>query len=412
MTHRRALLAVLATAMLIDALEVSTTVIALPSIAAGLRLPVADAQWVMSGFALGFGGMLLLGGRVADLTGRRGVYLAALACYAILCGAGGLAGNAAALVATRIGRGCCAALTAPAGLAIIVSVFPAGRARNRAIAVYSAFGASGFTAGLLLSGILTEVQWRWTIVFPAPVAVVLLAAGWWLIPGAEATAPAPGGAGPGLPPARLARDGTLIRSAVAAAALNGSYWGLLLLSTFRLQDDQGWAPLTAALAMLPASVPPLLAAPFGTALTRRWPPRMLVFGGLLAATAGYAVAAAFPPPSGYLTGLLPAFLLVGLGYVGAFSALHLQALSGVPAPLARAATSMYQAFVQFGGAFVLIVLAALIASRERPFGQPAAGAAHAIAAGYGPATTLITAVSAIGAATAAAGLIPIRWRSQ
>lgn len=406
--RQRALLLVLSAAMLIDALEVSIVIVALPAISAQLRLPVASVQWVMSGFALGFGGMLLAGRRVAGLLGLRRSYLAALVCYAALCLVGGLAGAGPLLIATRVARGCCVGLTAPAGLAIIVGTYPAGPARSRAVAVYSACGASGFTAGLLLSGALTQVQWRWTFLFPAPVALVLLAAGWRLIPRQRPTGePA---AGPAAGPARrrLPAGPGLIRSGIGAAALNGSYWGLLLLTTFRLQDGQGWPPLLTALAILPASVPPMLAAPFSAALVRHLGPRPLILAGAVAATVGYAIAWASPPPAPYLSGLLSALLLVGLGYVGAFAALHMQAVSGVPAAAARAVTALYQACVQIGGAAVLIGLAVLIAARERPAARPAAGAAQAIAASYHPAVAVITAVSALGVAAALAGFLPRR----
>src|SRR5581483_5349782 len=190
MRNPRALLLVLSATMLIDALEVSVVVVALPSIAGpsvggGLRVPLSTAQWLMSGFALGFGGMLLFGGRVVDQLGQRRVYLVALLCYAALCVVSGLAPNAGVLIVSRVGRGCCAALTAPTGLGIIARTFPEGAARNRALAVYAAFGASGFTAGLLASGLLTEISWRWTLIFPAPVALVIVAVAWRAIPRAE-----------------------------------------------------------------------------------------------------------------------------------------------------------------------------------------------------------------------------------
>ncbi|HET7014176.1 MAG TPA: MFS transporter [Streptosporangiaceae bacterium] len=386
---QRILLLVLSATMLIDALEVSIVVVALPSIAGGLRIPMPAAQWLMSGFALGFGGMLLFGGRVVDRLGQRRVYLAALLAYAAMCIVSGLSPDAGVLIASRVARGCCAALTAPTGLAIIARTFPEGSARNRALAIYAAFGASGFTAGLLLSGLLTQLDWRWTLMFPAPVALVLVAVGWRVIP---RTQPGParrydvGGAvtlarAAALLPLRPLAHGTLTRAGLAAAALNGSYWGLLFIATFRLQDGLGWQPLPTALAFLPASVPPMLAAPFARSLVRRLGARRLVVAGLLAATAGYAVALVRPPVA-YAGELLPVLLLVGLGYVGAFSGLHMHALSGVPADAARTATGVYQSLVQIGGALVLAVVAALNASYP----------------GYRPAFAVLTAVSVFGVA--------------
>ncbi|MGC5561886.1 MFS transporter [Streptomyces sp. FR-108] len=188
------LLCVLSGNMLIDALEVSVAVVALPSIGSDLGLSRTALGWVVSGFALGFGGSLLLAGRVVELLGRRRVYLAALLVFAVASLLGGVATSGPLLIGGRFVKGVCAALTAPTGLAIIAAAYPAGPARDKAVSVYSLFGAGGFSAGLLLSGLLTEVSWRWTFLFPAPVALVLFLFGLRLVPGRtpgeRATAPA------------------------------------------------------------------------------------------------------------------------------------------------------------------------------------------------------------------------------
>ncbi|MDT0444585.1 MFS transporter [Streptomyces johnsoniae] len=163
-----ALLAVLAGNMLIDALEVSTLLIAAPAIGTDSHLAPAGIQWMLSGFALGFAGLLLLGPQLADRFGRRPVYLAALAVFAAASLAAAATNDPALLAATRFVKGCCAALTAPMGLAIITSAFRDGAPRRRAVSVYVLFGAVGFTTGLLLSGLLTEAHWRLTLAFPAP----------------------------------------------------------------------------------------------------------------------------------------------------------------------------------------------------------------------------------------------------
>ena len=176
------LLVVLCGALFLDALDVSMVGVALPSIRADLGLSTASLQWVVSGYVLGYGGLLLLGGRAADLLGRRRVFLAALAVFAVASLFGGLVSTGPLLIAARLVKGMAAAFTAPAGLSIITTTFAEGPARNRALGIYSAFGAAGFSLGLVLSGLLTEISWRWTLLLPAPVAAVVLAAAVRLIP--------------------------------------------------------------------------------------------------------------------------------------------------------------------------------------------------------------------------------------
>ena len=162
-------------ALFLDALDVSMVGVALPSIRADLGLSTASLQWVVSGYVLGYGGLLLLGGRAADLLGRRRVFLAALAVFAVASLLGGLVSTGPLLIAARLVKGMAAAFTALAGLSIITTTFAEGQARNRALGIYSAFGAAGFSLGLVLSGLLTEISWRWTLLLPAPVAAMVLA---------------------------------------------------------------------------------------------------------------------------------------------------------------------------------------------------------------------------------------------
>src|SRR6266851_3687819 len=171
-----AILIVLCGALFLDALDVSMVGVALPSIRSSLGLSTSSLQWVVSGYVLGYGGLLLLGGRAADLLGRRRVFLAALAVFAVASLLGGLVSTGPLLIAARLVKGMAAAFTAPAGLSIITTTFPEGPMRNRAFSVYTVFGASGFSLGLVLSGLLTEISWRWTLLLPAPVAVAVLAA--------------------------------------------------------------------------------------------------------------------------------------------------------------------------------------------------------------------------------------------
>jgi MFS family permease len=186
-------LLVLCGALFLDALDFSMANVALPSIDAELGLSTSSLQWVVSGYVLGFGGFLLLGGRAADLLGRRRMFLLSLGVFALASGLGALVNDGALLIATRFIKGVAAAFTAPAGLSIITTTFAEGRARNRALAIYTATGATGFSLGLVFSGLLTEIGWRWVFVFPMPLTLIALVAAIRLVP--DSGRPAPSGRG-------------------------------------------------------------------------------------------------------------------------------------------------------------------------------------------------------------------------
>ncbi|MFC6067913.1 MFS transporter [Streptomyces ochraceiscleroticus] len=439
------LLTVLAGNMLIDALEVSVLVVAAPAIGADLHLAPAGTQWTMSGFALGFAGLLLLGPRLAARWGRRRLYLTALAVFAVASLVAGIATDPVLLVATRFVKGGCAALTAPMGLAIIMSVFPEGPVRRRAISVYTLFGASGFATGLLLSGLLTGWDWRYTLAFPAPVVAVLFVAGLRLIPAQEPGEGAAGAARQPLPlarvllltagtaalvggiahvptdgwtgprtagllltavvlfallvvrerrsaapilPASVRASAALRRSALGAACLNGSYLGMLFIATLQLQDELGRSPLQTALAFLPASLPLALTALHSGAMVERFGARPLIALGSLAAFAGYLLL--LRENTSYVTGLLPSLLLVGAGFVLAFTALNTQAVSEAAGSEKAVAGAAYQTAVQAGAALMPALAAALLTTGT---GTPDHRSAH----------LLVAAVGLLGVVTALAG---------
>ncbi len=159
--------------------------VALPSIGSELDLSTSTLQWIVSGYILGYGGLLLLGGRTADLLGRRQVFLVALGVFAVASLLGGLVDSGPLLIASRFIKGLSAAFTAPAGLSIITTTFAEGPLRNRALSIYTTCAATGFSMGLVLSGLLTEASWRLTMLLPAPIALLALLAGLKLLPRSE-----------------------------------------------------------------------------------------------------------------------------------------------------------------------------------------------------------------------------------
>src|SRR5918995_1361402 len=176
------LLLVLCGVLFLDGLDVSMVGVALPSIDSDLNLSTSTLQWVVSGYVLGYGGLLLLGGRTADLLGRRKVFLIALAVFAVASLAGGLVSSGPLLILTRFIKGLAAAFTAPTGLSIITTNFAEGPARNKALSIYTVFGAGGYSSGLLFGGLMAEVGWRWTFLLPVPIALAALAAAFVLLP--------------------------------------------------------------------------------------------------------------------------------------------------------------------------------------------------------------------------------------
>jgi MFS family permease len=179
---------VLCGVLFLDGLDVSMVGVALPSIRDDLGLSPSQHQWVVSGYVLGYGGLLLLGGLTADLIGGWRTLLAALSVFLVASAVGAAVSDGTLIVVTRFLQGASAAFTAPASLSMITTTFPEGPARTRALAIYTACGASGFSLGLVLGGLLTEAGWRLTFLLPVSIAAAILFALPRLIPDDTPTA--------------------------------------------------------------------------------------------------------------------------------------------------------------------------------------------------------------------------------
>src|SRR4051794_31760021 len=176
------LLVVLCGALFLDGLDLSMVGVALPSIGDDLHLSAGSLQWIVSGYVLGYGSFLLLGGRASDLLGRRRVFLTAVAVFGVTSVISAFLSNDFLLIALRFVKGASAGFTVPAGLSIITTTFAEGPARSRALSIYTVCGASGFSLGLVFGGLLTELGWRATFLVPGPVAIALFIAGTRVIP--------------------------------------------------------------------------------------------------------------------------------------------------------------------------------------------------------------------------------------
>jgi predicted MFS family arabinose efflux permease len=336
---------------------------------------------------------------------------------------------------------------------LLTTTFPEGPMRNRAFSVYTVFGASGFSLGLVLSGLLTEISWRWTLLVPAPVAVLVLAAAIWLIPRGERTERAgrrfdlPGAltvtaamlllvytvvsaqqAGWGSPRTvgsftavaallgvfaaieRRSRDPlvpfgifssrALRRANVGSVTLFGSYISFQFLVTQYLQTLAGWSALSTALAFLPAGVMVVVLSTRMASLLSRFGPAPLTALAFTCLVVAYAIFLRAGVRPDYPAVMLPATLLIGLAFGLGFSSLSVAATAGVPDAEQGLAASLFQTSFQVGGAVVLAVVTAVVDAS----GAGRLASATATLAAYRPALIVITGVAAVGALVALSGL--------
>jgi EmrB/QacA subfamily drug resistance transporter len=418
----RATVAILCGALFLDAMDVSSVNVALPTIGSHLHMSASTLQWVVSGYVLGYGGFLLLGGRAADLLGRRRVFLIALTIFAVASALGGVANDGTLVIATRFIKGIAAAFTIPAGLSILTTTFPEGAARHKALGAYAATGAAGFSLGLVIGGLLSELGWRYVFLVPAPItaALVLIAIrilkvgnepslehrdydllGALTVTGSMVAlvysvveAPSRGWLD-GLTVGGLAlsavlmlafvlverrtahplvrlgilRIRTLISADIAAMLYFGSYLGFQFLATLYVQYVAGWSPINTALAFLPSG---LLLPVLGTQAERligRFGTTRLIAAGLTAFAIGYAL---FLREDShhltYVTMLLPSMLILGLGWGLGFPALNVQATAAVADAEQGLAAGLFNTSFQIGGAIVVAIVSAVLSSHTASAG--------------------------------------------
>jgi MFS family permease len=447
-------LIVLCGVLFLDGLDVSMVGVALPSIKADLGLAPSQLQWVVSGYVLGYGGLLLLGGRTADLLGRRRTLFVALGLFLVASALGAAVSDGTLIVITRFLKGASAAFTAPASLSMITTTFPEGPARNRALSIYSACGASGFSLGLVLGGVLTQVGWRWTFLLPVPIAAAILlalprvidpdrpvtadrrsydipgavtiTAGMLLLVRTVVRAPSVGwGATETLVSflaaaalligfvvielrsrqplvrLRILRSGTLARANMCAMVVFGSYVGFQFVATLYLQALLGWSPIATALAFLPGGLIVAFASPRMGPLADRFGTERVIAVGLAAFVIGYALILRIADTLSYATVFLPTMLLIGIGFALCFPMFNIQATAGIADHEQGVASGLVQTSFQVGGAVVLAVVSAIVSSNGG--GSPS----HVVDA-YRVALEVITGVSAVGLLIVLTALVTAR----
>jgi MFS family permease len=440
-------IAILCGALFLDAMDVSSVNVALPTIGAHLRMSASTLQWVVSGYVLGYGGFLLLGGRAADLLGRRRVFLAALAVFAAASALGGIANDGTLLVGARFIKGVAAAFTVPAGLSILTTTFPEGAARNKALGAYAATAAAGFSLGLVIGGLLAELGWRYVFLLPAPITVLLIVAGLrvlkagnepslghrhydmlgsltvtgsmlalvysvveapsrgWLdgrtlgglalsvlLLGAfvviESRSPHP------LVRLGILRTRTLVSADIAAMLYFGSYLGFQFLATLYVQNVAGWSPIDTALAFLPSGAFLPILGSQAERLIGRFGTARLIAAGLTAFAIGYALFLREQSHHlAYTTMLLPSMLVIGLGWGLGFPALNVQATNAVADAEQGLAAGLFNTTFQIGGALFVAVVSAVISSHTVATGG---GEARGVLAAIRPAIAILIPVALAG----------------
>ena len=418
--------------------------VALPSIRTSLGMSTESLQWVLSGYVLGYGGFLLLGGRTADLIGRRRTLLIALSVFTVASLLGGVVNDPALLIGARFIKGMSAAFTAPASLSMITTTFREGEQRNKALSIYTAFGASGFSSGLILGGLMTEVGWRWTFLLPVPIAAGIVLAGLRLFPrdnGPEVqhrsydvlgalvstaallllvytvtSAPDAGWASARTlggfalsavliaafvvierrvkhPLLRLGifRNRSVISSNVVAMTVFGAYSGFQFIVTLYMQSLLGWSPIEMALALLPLGVIVAFGGSRVGGLVNRIGAPRVVLMGLLSFVVGYVLFLRIGEHPNYATTILPSMLLLGIGFALAFPALNIQATNGVADSEQGLASGLVQTAFQVGGAIALAVVTAVITA-----GSGAATGTAQVLGAYRSGLIVATGIAAAG----------------
>jgi EmrB/QacA subfamily drug resistance transporter len=458
------ILACLAQFMVI--LDVSVVNVALPSIRHGLSFSEDDLQWVVNAYTVTFAGFLLLGGRAADLLGRRRVFVSGLILSALASLAGGLAQSQWMLIAARAVQGIGGAVIAPASLSILTTTFAEGPARNRAVGIWGAMGGAGGSAGVLLGGILTSaLSWRWILFinipigllaallsqrliaegrshdstrhfdlagattatlglsvlvlgivrtdatgWGAPQTIALMLAGLALlaifigIEGRLAVAP--------LMPLRIYRSRTLTTANLIVLLIGAATFAMWFFLSLYLQQVLGYSPIKAGLAFLPMTLSIAVGAAFASRIVARIGAKRLLIVGMVLQTAGLLWFTDLTTSGGYLSEILVPSLLVAIGIGLAFIPATISAVAGVDSHEAGLASAIVNTARLFGGALGLAILAALATSDTNTdlhsLGAAAAHSPHAVktalTSGFRLAFLIAGAFAGVGALIATFGL--------
>jgi EmrB/QacA subfamily drug resistance transporter len=413
-SRRRWILALFATASFVAVVDTTIVSIALPSIRQSLGFSTAGSQWVLNAYALVFGGLLLLFGRMADLHGRRRLFILGLTVFGGGSVIAGFAWGDAALLAGRSLQGAGAAAFVPASLSLLTAAFPGEEERSRAVGTYGAMAALGFVVGMVGGGVITELWgWRWVFLVNVPVVALMLlcsriiresrdtaatprldVAGAVLVTGglvlliyaitsvperglSALTVLAAGSsvglllgflivesrhAAPLVPPRVVARRAVLVpNGAIALQSMVGIAW--LYVLTLYFQDVLGHGPLRSGLLFAPMTLASVLAAPLAGRMTSRLGVRTTAVIGLLAVGGGIAMMTAGMTATGFLPLVVSGMVVGESGFMFSNVSLTVAGTSSLEDDRAGLAAGLLNTFIQLGSGFGLGVVAVVIAAQ-------------------------------------------------
>jgi EmrB/QacA subfamily drug resistance transporter len=428
-------LALVCAAFFMTVLDVSIVTVALPSVAKSLHFTATGLQWVITAYAITFGGFLLLGGRTADLLGRRLIFMMGLALFSVTSLTCGLATSTGMLIGSRVVQGLGAAMISPATLSIITTTFEEGAERNKALGIWGAMGGAGAAAGVLFGGILTKyLGWGWIFFVNVPVGAFVLTAtpfrvresraplvtrsfdfvgaatvtgGLALLVYAISEAPTQGwGSGrtigelvgslvilgafvawearteAPLMPLGIFKIRTLAGANAVAVLLGGVIFANFFLLTLYVQDVLRYSALRTGLTFLATAGTTVVVAGIAQALTTRVGARTVMTVGLLLLTGGMLFYAQIPVHGHFASNLLPGYLLVGFGLATAFVAVSIAALAGVGPQEAGLASGLINTSQQIGGALGVAVAGSIAATHAKSLLHSGHAAPVALTSGY------------------------------
>jgi len=432
-----ATLAVLAVAQFIVVLDVTIVNVALPDISRDLTFGGDSLQWVVSAYTLLFGGFLLLGGRTADLLGRRRVFLAGLAVFGLASLGAGLAGSSDVLVALRAVQGLGGAMMSPAALSLLTVTFAPGRDRNIAMGIWGGLAGLGGTLGVVAGGILVDaLSWRWVFIVNVPIVAVLVLVAPWFV--AESRVVPAGGrrtfdtagallgtggllgivlgviraeplgwssaevigclvggvlllaafvlvesrsSAPLVPLSLFSSRGLSLAS--TALALNGAaFLGMFFLTAIFLQQVRHLTALMTGVEFLPMGFAAIAAAMIASQLAGRFGTRAVQVGASVLSIAGLLLLSRAGADDGYAGHLLPGLILFGAGIVGLAVPAQIAAIADIGHDHAGAASGVVSAGYQVGGALGLAVITTLSTSRVTHLARTGSAQGDALVGGY------------------------------